>query len=103
MKTRYRLTAVPAALLAVAAMGFTPDTASAQQGVVTGDVIAATSGQPINGAQVSIEGTSLGGLTNANGRFLITRVPAGTYTASLKAAARWKATVSSVLPSPFAP
>mgnify|MGYP003322305877 CR=1 FL=1 len=61
-------------------MGFTPGMASAQQGVVTGDVIAATSGQPINGAQVSIEGTSLGGLTNANGRFLITRVPAGTYT-----------------------
>jgi TonB-dependent SusC/RagA subfamily outer membrane receptor len=80
MKTRYRLTVVPAVLLAAATLGFSPDTVVAQEGVVTGDVIAATSGQPINGAQVTIAGTSLGGLTNVNGRFLITRGPAGTYT-----------------------
>jgi len=57
-----------------------PAAASAQTGNVTGSVTAATTGQPINGAQVSIQGTSLGVLTNANGRFLITRVPEGTHT-----------------------
>jgi TonB-dependent SusC/RagA subfamily outer membrane receptor len=80
MRTRYRLTVLPAALLAAATLGFSPGSAAAQEGVVTGDIVAATTGQPINGAQVTVEGTALGGLTNVNGRYLITRVPAGTYT-----------------------
>jgi len=83
MRTRYRLTVLPAALLAAATLGFSPGSAAAQEGVVTGDIVAATTGQPINGAQVTIEGTNLGGLTNVNGRFLITRVPAGTYTVTV--------------------
>jgi TonB-dependent SusC/RagA subfamily outer membrane receptor len=65
-----------AAALALAS----PAVARAQTGTVTGSVTAANTGQPINGAQVSIEGTRLGSLSNANGRYLITRVPAGTYT-----------------------
>ncbi|HUF71062.1 MAG TPA: TonB-dependent receptor [Longimicrobiales bacterium] len=51
-----------------------------QFGTVSGTVTATTTGQPINGAQVSIVGTALGTLTNADGRFAITRVPAGTHT-----------------------
>jgi outer membrane cobalamin receptor len=62
----------------VVAMALAPSEAGAQTGNVTGGVLAATTGQPINGAQVTITGTSMGALTNANGRFLITRVPAGT-------------------------
>ena len=57
-----------------------PASAAAQDGTVTGQVVAATTGQPVNGVQVTVQGTSLGGLTNVNGRFLINRVPAGTYT-----------------------
>ncbi|MDH5759338.1 MAG: carboxypeptidase-like regulatory domain-containing protein [Gemmatimonadota bacterium] len=47
--------------------------------MITGSVQAATTGQPVNGAQVTIEGTTRGALTNASGRFLITNVQPGTY------------------------
>jgi len=82
MTTRYRLTAaLPTALVAALAMVLAgPASAAAQEGVVTGEIVAATSGQPLNGVQVTLAGTGFGGLTNANGRFLITRVPAGAYT-----------------------
>ena len=68
-------------LAAVAAVALIlPAQAAAQDGTVTGQVVAATTGQPINGVQITVMETSQGSLTNANGRFLITRVPAGTYT-----------------------
>jgi len=67
-----------AALLLAGALA--PVALAAQVGNVTGSVTVATTGEPINGAQVSIEGTSRGALTNANGRFLITQVPAGAHT-----------------------
>jgi len=54
--------------------------ASAQTGAITGTITSAQTGEPLSAAQVSIEGTGLGTLTQANGRFLILRVPAGTYT-----------------------
>ncbi len=57
-----------------------PGSLTAQDGTVMGSVTAATSGQPINGAQITIMDTQLSGLSNSNGRFLITRVPAGSYT-----------------------
>ncbi|MDH3223112.1 MAG: carboxypeptidase-like regulatory domain-containing protein, partial [Gemmatimonadota bacterium] len=56
-----------------------PAKVAAQDGTVTGVVAAATTGQPINGAQINILGTELGSLTNASGRFLINRVPVGTH------------------------
>jgi hypothetical protein len=82
MVTRYRLGKASAfALLSAAAFALAgPAQAAAQVGTVTGSVTAASTGQPINGAQISIEGTRLGSLSNANGRYLITRIPAGTYT-----------------------
>ena len=69
------LLAVAAALALVLPVG-----AAAQDGTVTGSVTAATTGEPINGTQITIMDTQLGGLSNVNGRFLITRVPPGTYT-----------------------
>jgi len=82
MPTRYRLTAaLPAALVAAVMMVLIgPVSAAAQEGVVTGQVVAATTGEPLNGVQVTVEGTTLGGLSNVNGRFLVTRVPVGSYT-----------------------
>ena len=68
-------------LAVVAAVAFVwPAQVAAQDGTVTGQVTAATTGQPINGVQVSIVDTNLGGLTNADGRFLVNGVPAGSYT-----------------------
>ena len=84
MTQRYNLTKGGRAtsLLAVAAaVAFLlPTHAVAQDGTVTGQVVAATTGQPINGVQINIMDTNLGGLSNVSGRFLINRVPAGTYT-----------------------
>ncbi|MEZ4416409.1 MAG: SusC/RagA family TonB-linked outer membrane protein [Gemmatimonadota bacterium] len=60
-----------------------PAAVAAQTGNVTGTVMAATTNQPVNGAQITLEGTSLGTLSNASGRFLVTRVPAGTYTVTV--------------------
>ena len=68
-------------LAVVAAVAFVqPAQVAAQDGTVTGQVTAATTGQPINGVQVSIVDTQLGGLTNVDGRFLVNGVPAGSYT-----------------------
>ncbi|MCG6956151.1 MAG: carboxypeptidase-like regulatory domain-containing protein, partial [Gemmatimonadetes bacterium] len=56
--------------------------AAAQTGAITGTVVSSDTGQPLSAAQVSVEGTGLGALTESNGKFLILRVPAGTYTVS---------------------
>ncbi len=84
MTQRYNLTTGGrlASLLAVAAtMAFLSATQTvAQDGTVTGQVVAATTGQPIDGVQITIVDTQLGVLSNSTGRFLIVRVPPGTYT-----------------------
>ena len=51
--------------------------AHAQVGQVTGVVRNAANAQPLDGAQVYIEGTGVGTLTNDAGRFLLTNVPVG--------------------------
>lgn len=50
----------------------------AQTGTVTGTVQDA-SGRPLAGAQVSIEGTTIGGLSSDAGRYLLNNVPAGNH------------------------
>jgi len=51
-----------------------------QAQAVTGAVRDQASGTPIASAQVSIAGLNIGGLTQANGEFLILNVPTGTHT-----------------------
>ena len=84
MTQRYNLTkggSITSLLAVAAAVAFLlPTQAVAQDGTVTGQVVAATTGQPINGVQISIMDTQLGALSNSSGRFLINRVSAGTYT-----------------------
>ncbi|MDX1647055.1 MAG: TonB-dependent receptor [Longimicrobiales bacterium] len=58
----------------------TADIASAQTGIVAGRVVDAQSSRPLTNAQISIPGTGLGGLTQADGTYRITGVPAGTQT-----------------------
>lgn len=70
-------------LAALAALIVGPASAVAQQGSVTGRVIDASSGQGLPAAQVFIQGTNLGALTNDDGRFLILNVPVGEQTASV--------------------
>jgi TonB-dependent starch-binding outer membrane protein SusC len=65
-----------AMVIAVAAL---PALAVAQDtGTVAGTVVEAATQRPLAGVHVTIVGTRLGSLTNQEGRFLITNVPAGT-------------------------
>ncbi|NIP57411.1 MAG: TonB-dependent receptor, partial [Gemmatimonadetes bacterium] len=57
-----------------------PQILEAQQTGTVGGRVITEGGQPLAGAQVSLEGTSLGSLTNRSGRYLILNVPAGDYT-----------------------
>lgn len=50
------------------------------QNTITGTVVEGTTQRPLPGAQVVIEGTELGGLTDNRGRFLILNAPSGTVT-----------------------
>jgi TonB-linked SusC/RagA family outer membrane protein len=68
-----------AATLALWSAGATP--ADAQQtGTVQGVVVDATTQRPMSSAQVTIQGTQLGTLTNQQGRFQLLNVPAGAHT-----------------------
>jgi len=73
-------TLVTLALVAAFAAWGAADATAQQTGNVTGSVTKASTGEPIVGAQVSIEGTGLGALTNNSGRFVILNVPAGQQT-----------------------
>ncbi len=66
-------------LAVLASLAFT-SAAAAQTGTVTGQVTDAASGRPLESAQVYIEGTSLGTLTNSTGRYLFVNAPVGEYT-----------------------
>jgi TonB-linked SusC/RagA family outer membrane protein len=69
-------------LAALFVFGALPSSIVAQEnfGSVVGLVTAEDTGQPLASATVIIEGTGLGGLTNAEGRFAILRVPPGVHT-----------------------
>src|SRR5512143_320202 len=49
-----------------------------ETGRITGVVRAADTQRPLTGAQVFIQGTRIGALTGADGRYLIASAPAGT-------------------------
>ena len=51
----------------------------AQHGVITGKVIDAQDGEPLIGAAVQIEGTTIGGTTNIDGGFRIGNLTSGNY------------------------
>ena len=57
-----------------------PSEAQAQRGTVIGTVVEAESGDPLPGASVQVEGTSIGASSDVEGRFRLRRVPAGTQT-----------------------
>jgi TonB-dependent starch-binding outer membrane protein SusC len=50
------------------------------QGTITGRVTEARTGRPLRSVQVFVDGTNLGSLTNADGRYQIMNVPAGQVT-----------------------
>ncbi len=72
-----RVIAGSAALLVALAMSFVPVSA---QNNITGTVVDAGTQRPLGGAQVLIEDTELGSLTDNRGRFLILNAPSGSVT-----------------------
>src|SRR5690606_10740969 len=68
------------ALVATAALTSTSPAQQEATGRITGVVTDSTTGQPLSAVSVAVEGTRLGGLTNAEGRYTIERVPVGTHT-----------------------
>ncbi|MDP2955819.1 MAG: TonB-dependent receptor [Longimicrobiales bacterium] len=52
---------------------------SQQTGTIAGSVVASGSLAPLASAQLYLVGTGTGGLSNANGRFLLLNVPVGTH------------------------
>ncbi len=81
MKSWIGSRAVLAAAVAVAMASAGAEQAEAQQtGTVQGVVVEAVTGRPLPGAQVSIQGTPVGTLTNPQGRFQLLNVPTGART-----------------------
>ena len=73
----WRLAAAGAAGLVALALAVAP---VAAQNTITGTVVDGTTQRPLGGAQVLVEGTNLGVLTDNRGRFLILNVPSATAT-----------------------
>jgi TonB-linked SusC/RagA family outer membrane protein len=72
--------AVALALLPLLALLALPAIARAQDGRIVGLVTDSASGQPLPNVAVSVAGTPIGAVTGNDGRYTITRVPAGTRT-----------------------
>ncbi|HET7275893.1 MAG TPA: SusC/RagA family TonB-linked outer membrane protein [Longimicrobiaceae bacterium] len=72
LKTRWLFAGI-----AAVAMCTTP--AAAQQGIITGRVVDATTQAPLSDVQVVLEGTGRGTLTDPDGRYRLADVAAGSY------------------------
>ncbi|PSQ65499.1 MAG: hypothetical protein BRD25_02605 [Bacteroidetes bacterium QH_1_61_8] len=57
-----------------------PDAAAQSTGTVEGRVVDANDGTPLPGANVAVEGTSIGTSTNEDGRYALSGVPTGSQT-----------------------
>ncbi len=64
----------------VLALFLAPPLSAQENGRITGTVTESGSGGPVSEAQVYLPDEALGGLSRANGRYLIINVPPGTYT-----------------------
>lgn len=74
-----RKSARVAGLIVPLALLLAPALATAQTGTITGLVVDQTTRQPLNGVQVTLEGTTLGAETDGRGRFVVPNVPVGTH------------------------
>jgi TonB-dependent receptor len=90
---------VKAALLAVLVFSMP---AAAQEGMaatgrIVGRIVDAQTGQPLSGAQVVIEGTTIGTMSRVDGRYSLAGVPAGTHAISVTFIGYGNKTVQGIL------
>src|SRR5687768_6473708 len=71
VSTRFKTRRLPVTLLALALQLIAIPTAGAQDAGVIAGVVLGAGGQPLPDARVSVQGSALGALTDANGRFRI--------------------------------
>ena len=76
---RHRYVLVVLFLIGAATLAFS-DAAAQSAGIIEGQVVDAGDGSPLPGANVVVEGTSIGTSTDPDGRFRLTSVPAGPQT-----------------------
>jgi len=76
------LLGIAAVILLVA--GVVAEPVQAQQGTVAGQITDKSNQQPVSGAAVIVSGTSLQGRTSREGRYTITKVPAGRYNVQVR-------------------
>ena len=67
-------------LLALLLMGVTVASYAAEGGTVAGNIVDASTGQPLPFGNILILGTQFGAMTLDDGTFLINNIPPGTYT-----------------------
>ncbi len=67
-------------LIAVLLVLVSAQLAFAQYGKIAGKVVDRETKEPLPGASIVIQGTTLGAASDANGNYVILNVPAGTYT-----------------------
>ncbi len=70
-------------LLAILLFWATWHVSSAQSGQIEGMVFDGKTKETLVGAQILVEGTTTGAVTNRNGEFVINNVPEGYHTLSL--------------------
>lgn len=80
MTPRFGALRAAAFLAAILSPAWTVTAAAQQTGRIQGTVVAEGTNQPLVGAQVLIEGTSMGIVTNDQGQYQLVNVPAGRYT-----------------------
>jgi len=80
LRTRVFLTTLFASLSTMTGEISAQAQGSAETGRIAGQVFSATTGAPIPGARVEVEGTSIGALAGIDGRYHIVGVPTGTVT-----------------------
>ncbi len=71
--------AAPLLIISSASLGAQETPPAGQGGTISGTVRDRTTQQPIPSAQVSLIGTTRGALTNDQGTYRVTGVPAGNY------------------------
>jgi TonB-dependent starch-binding outer membrane protein SusC len=78
--TRVRVGWLLPCALAIATSLAAATAAVAQTGTITGSVVVEATQRPLSSVQVYVPGTSLGTLTNAQGRYMLVNVPVGEVT-----------------------
>lgn len=85
MKLRWGIGAVPAVAVALLAISASSTPLSAQAtGRIQGTVTDARTQQPLAAAAVTIQGTKLGAVTAADGKFVLPNIKAGSYTLQVR-------------------